>query len=176
VLRLHPGDTLRVGVVNGLPATATVAACSDTAGLALQWRPGLEDQDDDTARRRLSADVPAAPAAATPAAAPAAAAAAASTASSTAVPAAPAAAAAPAAGAHTPPAPVLLLPVPVPMPVPVQIDLLLALPRPKVMTRLWAPLASMGRASQHTSRRDSHCHFVIPLTNQAPPQSRECQP
>ena len=146
MLRLHPGDTLRVGVVNGLPATATVAACSDTAGLALQWRPGLEDQDDDTARRRLSADVPAAPAAA------------------------------PAAGAHTPPAPVLLLPVPVPMPVPVQIDLLLALPRPKVMTRLWAPLASMGRASQHTSRRDSHCHFVIPLTNQAPPQSRECQP
>jgi 16S rRNA U1498 N3-methylase RsmE len=82
VLKLKPGDSLRVGVVNGLPATATVAACDAAAGLALRWHPGVEESDDDTTRRRL-AD-------------------------------------------------------------PVQIDLLLAMPRPKVMTRLWASLASMG--------------------------------
>lgn len=82
MLKLKPGDTLRVGIVNGLPATATVAASDADGGLDLRWRPGVEDLDEDTARRRLSDTT--------------------------------------------------------------RIDLLLAMPRPKVMTRLWAPIASTG--------------------------------
>lgn len=88
VLKLTPGDSLRVGVVNGSPATATVASMDD-ASMTLTWRVGVETSDGDTARRSLSNDD---------------------------------------ASSHTH----------------VDIDLLLAMPRPKVMTRLWAPLASMG--------------------------------
>ena len=88
VLKLTPGDSLRVGVVNGSPATATVASMDD-ASMTLTWLVGVETSDGDTARRSLSNDD---------------------------------------ASSHTH----------------VDIDLLLAMPRPKVMTRLWAPLASMG--------------------------------
>ena len=82
VLKLAAGDSLRVGVVNGSPATAVVSTMDETS-MTLTWRPGVETLDVDTARRSLTAPL-------------------------------------------------------------VDVDLLLAMPRPKVMTRLWAPLASIG--------------------------------
>ena len=82
VLKLAAGDSLRVGVVNGSPATAVVSTM-DATSMTLTWRPGVETLDGDTARRSLTAPL-------------------------------------------------------------VDVDLLLAMPRPKVMTRLWAPLASIG--------------------------------
>ena len=82
VLKLAAGDSLRVGVVNGSPATAVVSTM-DATSMTLTWRPGVELLDVDTARRSLTAPL-------------------------------------------------------------VDVDLLLAMPRPKVMTRLWAPLASIG--------------------------------
>ena len=82
VLKLAAGDSLRVGVVNGSPATAVVSTM-DATSMTLTWRPGVETPDGDTARRSLTAPL-------------------------------------------------------------VDVDLLLAMPRPKVMTRLWAPLASIG--------------------------------
>ena len=82
VLKLTAGDSLRVGVVNGSPATAVVSTM-DATSMTLTWRPGVETPDGDTARRSLTAPL-------------------------------------------------------------VDVDLLLAMPRPKVMTRLWAPLASIG--------------------------------
>ena len=82
VLKLAAGDSLRVGVVNGSPATAVVSTM-DATSMTLTWRPGIETLDGDTARRSLTAPL-------------------------------------------------------------VDVDLLLAMPRPKVMTRLWAPLASIG--------------------------------
>ncbi|ACO62161.1 predicted protein [Micromonas commoda] len=82
VLKLAAGDSLRVGVVNGSPATAVVSTM-DATSMTLTWRPGVETDDGDTARRSLTAPL-------------------------------------------------------------VDVDLLLAMPRPKVMTRLWAPLASIG--------------------------------
>ena len=107
VLRVKPGDSLRVGVVDGAPATARVETCpSDSAPndpLALVWRPGEEFGDEDTTRRRLR----------------------------------PAAGGADRGGAENE------LPSPPPH-LPARVDLLLAMPRPKVMARLWAPLASMG--------------------------------
>ena len=113
VLRVKPGDSLRVGVVDGAPATARVETCpSDSAPddpLALVWRPGEELGDEDTTRRRLR----------------------------------PAAGGADRGGAEDE-LPSFSPPPPPPPHLPARVDLLLAMPRPKVMARLWAPLASMG--------------------------------
>lgn len=127
MLKLKHGDTLRVGIVDGQPATATVAVSSEAEGLCLRWQPGMEETDEDTARRRLS-DTPAA-----------------------------AASASEPTLANTSPAP----PTPNPPPPPVRIDLLLAMPRPKVMTRLWAPLASTGVGAVYLTNaaRVERCYF-----------------
>ena len=90
VLRLQPGDSLRVGIVDGGPSTATIsspAASSETpldsplTDLTLQWDGGSN----------AAQAVPAQP--------------------------------------------------------PPNIDLLLAMPRPKVLRRMWAPLAALGVGS-----------------------------
>ena len=113
VLRVKPGDSLRVGVIDGAPATARVETCpSDSAPddpLALVWRPGEELGDEDTTRRLLR----------------------------------PAAGGADRGGAEDE-LPSFSPPPPPPPHLPARVDLLLAMPRPKVMARLWAPLASMG--------------------------------
>jgi len=57
VLKVCKGDTLRVGILNDAPATADVRACPTDADphadLTLRWRPGEERDDPDTARRAL---------------------------------------------------------------------------------------------------------------------------
>ena len=110
VLKISPGDTLRVGILNDSPATAVVMACPSQAypcaELFLTWRPGEESGDADTARRNLVLGGQKNGAA--PNREPA----------------------VPSLDQHRH--------------THVQIDLLIAVPRPKVLRRLWAPLASLG--------------------------------
>ena len=111
VLKVSPGDTLRVGILNDSPATANVQTCPTEddphAELVLNWSPSEQTDDADTARRNLTANGGTKNARAN---------------QST-----------PGALDHYHSGSTSL-----------QIDLLLAVPRPKVLRRLWAPLASLG--------------------------------